>query len=703
MSHVNPLFGGRGAAWAAIAGIVFGVAAMRSSHAADPIGDDVSPLDRLLGPAQPAPVGRPAGADQPRGVEEVANRPPAPASADIAAAEKRLREAYAADLEQIRDPVRRRKLFDEMIGAALEKDTPAPGRWAAVELARAIAAEAGEATLVRRALETRVALFADQDLLGAMMDFLQAARDAGLKRGSPELIAAALDVNREALAAARRDANRVAIAGRAVGLAALLLPELPANDQDKFRPLVRTQQERTDEIAAICEAAAAARGVLQGNPDDHAANAAAGFAAAWAGEWATAADHLRRTKDRKLKAAAEKEAAAAQPPPEAEAFDLAEAWWDAVVENGADKVLAPRPSPQPTKAVRNAIMMHAADCYKKALPGLNQIDRKLAEKRIEEAARAQQNEERGEKTEDDREDKKILIVKGPAFDENRFAAAEDRRALLFRQLGNAWIERRRNDVGRLQQDLTMNRTEWAGSLHLQNRDAALPRKQQLVTEILQRDPKFADGWLCDAYLAILAGDREKAVQSLDEADKLMDADAKQLFCGQQLLDAAQALLMLGDIERAQGLKNALENRFPRDPGVKFLGARIDTEQRQFRQANQVLREMFREPNPSLWLAAEYAWFKAANPIEELRDFKEADQALQMVLKAGKGPLWKALRAQAAVLAADGRWDDAIQTLDGAAEQAPLVFGKDIAAQRDAYVKRESFDFNTIKKPQGAPR
>jgi len=249
----------------------------------------------------------------------------------------------------------------------------------------------------------------------------------------------------------------------------------------------------------------------------------------------------------------------------------------------------------------------------------------------------------------------------------------------------------------------MNRTEWAGSLHLQNRDAALPRKQQLVTEILQRDPKFADGWLCDAYLAILAGDRQKAVQSLDKADKLMDADAKQLFCGQQLLDAAQALLMLGDIERAQGLKNALENRFPRDPGVKFLGARIDTEQRQFSQANQVLREMFREPNPSLWLAAEYAWFKAANPIDDLRDCKEADRALQIVLQAGKGPLWKALRAQAAVLAADGRWDDAIQTLDEAAEQAPLVFGEDIAAQRDAYVKRESFDFNTIKKPQGAPR
>jgi tetratricopeptide (TPR) repeat protein len=703
MSRIDLVLGKHGGVWAAIVGTLVGVAAVRSTNAAEPAGDDVSPLDRILGPEQVAAPGPAREADPPRSVDvddEVAIRPPAPPLADIAAAEKRVREAYGADLQQVRDPVLRRNLFDELIGAARGPDTPAPERWAAMELAREIAAEAGEATLVRRALETRVASFADQDWLGPMMAFLQAARNAGLKRGSPELFEAALDVNREALAAARRDADRVAIASEAIMLAAEMLPNLPANDQDRFRPLVRTQQERTDEITAICQQAAAARGVLQGNPDDHAANAAVGFAAAWAGDWVTAADHLRRTKDRKLKAAAEKEAAAAQPLAPAEAFGLAESWWDAVVEDGQNQaavILAPRPPPQPTLLVRQAIRVHAADFYEKALPDLNQLNRKLAEKRIEEAAKAERGKHVAEDPEENPIRNPVLIAEGPAFDEDRFNAAEQNRAKLFLRLGDAVAEGRGSEIARLQRELTTVREEWAGSLHLQNRDPSLPRKKELVAMILRQDPGFADGWLCDCYLELLAGNRGQARVSLDKAERLMDREpARQLFCGHQLLDAGQALVVLGDVDGAQRLSNTLRKVFAQDPGVRFLEARIDIEKRLLGNADAVLRKLARVADASPTVTAEYAWFKAANPTARLRNQQEAEQAIQQTLNAKRGPLWKALRAQSALLAADGRWDEAIKTLDRAAEQAPLVFAEDIAAQRQAYVERESFFFNTIK-------
>jgi hypothetical protein len=553
--------GKRGGVWAAIAGTLLGLAAVRSANADEPVGEDVSPLDRLLGTAEAAPPGPARRADAPLGDDghdKVATRPPAPRPADITAAEKRVREAYAAELQGVRDPVGRRKLFDALIDVASDRTTPDPERWAAIELAREVAAEAGEATLVRRALEMRVASFAEQDWLGPMMAFLQAAKKAGLKRGSPDLFEATLEVNREALAAAKKDPGRVAIAREAIELAAKLEPDLPPNDRDRFRPRLLAQQEMTDKIAAICEQAEAARGVLQGTPDDHAANAHAGFAAAWAGDWVTAAGHLRRIKDRKLKAAAEKEAAMTQPPAAAEAFVLAGAWWDAVDEDGQNQgaaILSPRPPPQPTSPVRTAIMVHAADLCRKALPGLDEFDRKLAEARIEKAAEKQRAEEavEGLKKNDDGklndDEKPIVIVAGPPFDEDRFNAAEERRAGLFRQLGNAITRGTGREIARFHGELTAIRTEWAGSLPLQNRDAALPRKQELVTDILQRDPNFADGWLCDAYLALLAGDKQRAQASLDKADKLMQGDPKrQLFCGPQLLDAAQALLMLGDID-----------------------------------------------------------------------------------------------------------------------------------------------------------
>lgn len=703
MRYVQLVCGTLGGVWAAVAGTLLGLAAVRSANAHQPVGGAVPLLDRLLGPAEAAPPGPARTADAPLGDDghdKVATRPPAPRPADITAAEKRVREAYAAEFEEVRDPVGRRKLFDALIDVAGDRTTPDPERWAAIELAREVAAEAGEATLVRRALETRVASFAEQDWLGPMMAFLQAAKNAGLKRGSPDLLEASLDVNREALAAAKKDPGRVAIAREAIALAATLVPELPPNDQDRFRPRLLAQQERTDNVAAICEQAEAARGGLQGNPDDHAANAHAGFAAAWAGDWVTAAGHLRRTKDRKLKAAAEKEAAMMQPPAAAEAFGAAGAWWDAVAEDGQNQgaaILAPRPPPQPTSTVRTAIMGHAADLYRKALPGLQGLDRKEAEARIQKAAEAQRREDLVEEPQKNPVGNAVLIVAGPVFDEDRFNAAEQKRAGPFRQLGNAVARGNGPEITRLHRELTGIRTEWAGSLHLQNRDAALPRKQELVTDILRRDPNFADGCLCDAYLAILAGDKQRARASLDKADGLMRRDPqRQVFCGQQFLDAAQALLMLGDIEGAEKVKQALERRFPNDPGVKFLGARVDTEQRQFNKVNPTLRALFRDPNPSLTLAAEYAWFKAANPNEALRDPVEANKAIQHVLDAGRGPLWKALRAQAAVLAADGRWDDAIKTLDSAAQQAPLLFADDIAAQRAAYVKREFFSFTTIK-------
>jgi hypothetical protein len=90
------------------------------------------------------------------------------------------------------------------------------------------------------------------------------------------------------------------------------------------------------------------------------------------------------------------------------------------------------------------------------------------------------------------------------------------------------------------------------------------------------------------------------------------------------------------------------------------------------------------------VAADYAWLKAAVSVDRLRDPAKAKNAVRETLAAESGPHWKAWRAEAALLAADAKWDEAIVAIDKATVQAPLLFASELDRQRKAYIERRQY-------------
>jgi len=645
-------------------------------------GRPVPSLEDLLGPDDVTNANKSAG---PRPIRRgPAVDPPPPAT--IAAADKQVREAFRVELTAAgNDPVKRKQLVLSLTGAADDRGIETAQRWASLELAIEVAAKGSDPELLSEALEARDDWFSGQDSLGPMEDFLRST--FALRRGDPtELLEKALQINRDALVACRTKTDRLTIAQKLIDLAEEMTRQLPAQDQDRLRPSVRKQRAETDEIASICDSAANARRTLLEDPENAAANTILGFQSAWAGDWDTANMHLQKAGDSQFRAAAkaEREDKLVMKRVLAEAFKVAGLWWESVQEANDAGVLDPRPEPRPSSLARIAIRQHAAKIYEEALPGLdNLFDRKLAESRIAEANQLMPA--------------KVLPQQRPqawaaAFDRVTFNAAEVNREKLFADLGKAVQKQDQRWVTQVQDKLTVVRRQWAEALHLHNRDMALPERRERIAEILQRTPDFGDGWLCDCFLKMLAGDRTAAIVSFDKAVDLMRQGPRQVFAGQQYLDAAEAALSLGKVEDATKLKNNLQKRFPNDLGVKFLAARIAVEKKLFTNANEIFGDLMKEQNLHPVIVAEYAWFKAANPVDRLRDVKAAEVAIERTLGANHGPLWKALRARAAVLAAAGRWDQALETLDEAERQAPLLFAEEFQFQRAEYLKRQEYFF-----------
>ena len=226
-----------------------------------------------------------------------------------------------------------------------------------------------------------------------------------------------------------------------------------------------------------------------------------------------------------------------------------------------------------------------------------------------------------------------------------------------------------------------------------NRDTALVRRQQLVSEMLGRQPDFGDGWLCDCYLKILDGKAVPAQESLKRAVDLMNKDpVRQVYCGQQILDAGNAALLLGDRQLGENLRNLLKAQMPNHPGVKLYQAMIYVDKSMFSEAVSLLEEVMKD-NSGLdrsAIAADYAWLKAAVPVDRLRDPTKAKAAVMETLAAESGPHWKAWRAEAALLAADAKWDEAIAMVDKATKQAPLLFASELDRQRKSYIDRKQY-------------
>jgi len=87
------------------------------------------------------------------------------------------------------------------------------------------------------------------------------------------------------------------------------------------------------------------------------------------------------------------------------------------------------------------------------------------------------------------------------------------------------------------------------------------------------------------------------------------------------------------------------------------------------------------------LHGEIAWFFAAAPPPHAAPAKARELIGAVV---GRNPPWQALRAEAALLAQDNRWDDALATLARAEQRAPLFMAEEIGVQREAYENRRPY-------------
>jgi hypothetical protein len=666
-----------------------------------PFADPPS-LDEILGPpTEPTGIKRDEDAQErtlaPL-IEPPARRGPpaiAPPEAEAQAAQRKVRDAFAAEIQAARDSAGQAKLIGQLLEVADDPGLDHVNRFAIVEVALAEATRGAEPHLVREALQARSEWFANQDSVGPMVSYLKEVTEKTLGDAAT-MLTAALEVSQQAM-----DAGRPVEAEAAITIAKAQLLRVSADVADRLRPDVQSQELRTVEMLSVFREADAAMKVLAESPADPVANLRAGFRAVWVCDWDKAKQHFARGQNHELKAAAMADLACPEEPNAAALSAVAGKWWAAAadpeeVKNDLDGELPIRPS----KTVREGIRQHASRLYQRALKSgsgiTNPIDRKLAESRIEQAtdAKKRQGYLAAESQRIGTRPEEIQpAAESQLFDEAAFVKAEAEISELFKKLGRSVAARDTRAVQQFHQQLTAVRQRWCEALHLFNRDVALLRRQQLVAEMLERQPDFGDGWLCDCYLKILDGKAAPAQESLNRAVDLMNKDAaRQVYCGQQILDAGNAALLLGDRQLGENLKNFLKARVPHHPGVKLYQAMIYVDKSMFSEALALLDELLKDTTglDRSVIAADYAWLRAAVPVDRLRDPAKAKAAVQETLAVESGPHWKAWRAEAALLAAEGKWDEAIAMLDKATVQAPLLFASELDRQRRSYIDRREY-------------
>lgn len=662
--------------------------------AAPPVDDGKVPgaLDVLFGKGTQYPEKQ--ARDQRPAEEDLTSQPPAPKAPLVAppaadalqASKKKVRDAYDTEIKAAINAEGISKLVAELTAFADGKAVSATDRYALLDVALEVATTGTDPREVQALLATRAERFTGQDGLRPMLQFLE-LRKADGRGDAAALIETALELSRAAMSDDRPD-----IAVKAVEAAAGMVARLSANDADRLRPRVRSQESETAGVTSVFAAAEQAAKVLQDRPADAKSNSQLGFRAAIVGDWAAAIGHWQKGRNAMLAAAAAAEAGLPAHPAAADLHAVAGKWWDASepVVPQQDKLTGDQPIMIPP-VVQSAIRRHASTLYDRALhaePGLTDaLDVRLAKTRVEQV-RGRQSAARMEVAEP------ALVVGSQQFDEPAFRAAEEKRADLFDDLGRACANRDRYNVTRLQRALTTVRDEWSRALHLYNRDQALPRRQELVKEVLRRQPDYADAHLCDCYLKMLDGKPGPAKESLARAVNLLDKEpARQLFCGQQLLDAGAAALMLGDRPLADKLKNFFRRgEFAGHPGVRLYEAMIYVDKKMFSEAVEELEKVMANTTglDRPVIAAEYAWLRAASPTERLRNKNAAAAAVKETLASSSGPQWKAWRAHAALLASEDRWDAAIAAVDRASQQAPMLFADELERQRRSYEDRAEY-------------
>jgi hypothetical protein len=622
---------------------------------------------------------------------------PPPAAEDIAAEKRTVREAFAPEIRSAQaDSFGRARVVGELIKYADDKSLSPGLRYATLEIAIEVAGQGDDPQLMREALHSRADRFENQDAMQPMLDFL--ARPRG---GDQVWVAeASLDLGEDAL-----EARRVNVALEANRLAADAMKKTAAKETDRLRPRRQRLEERASDIENVFRWAAEAEQVVKAKPEDLQANTQLGFRAVVNRDWNEALRYFEKGRNELLADAAKKELAIPRDAKAREVWGIGESWWKSASDEAPPGPFQDR-SIIESPFVKREIRSHAIECYLRAItldPDVaNPIELKQLKTRIE----AMGPQEEG--VADPRSVPKQLVGGGPIaappiqFNAAAFWAAEQKRSDLFDDLRAAVNAGNAQAVLRLQQQLTILRGQWSQALHLYNRDAGLPERQAAIQKILGAQPDFADGHLCDCYLKILDGQKDEARKSLAKALDLIQLNLPlQLWCGKQLLDSSAAALMVDDQVNAEKVKNFFRQKpFVGHPAVRFNEAIVFINKSMFSEAIDELEKLRQKPSPDVdpvEIAAEYAWLKAAVPVDRLRDNAVAGKAIEEVFAANRGPQWKAWRARAANLAAEKKWDEAVQAVETANMQAPLIYAGELDRQRKDYLTQKPYFIERKKR------
>jgi hypothetical protein len=313
-------------------------------------------------------------------VAGVAKRLPVPASAQLEASRRMLRELYADDLRDASATGRRglaRKLFESARGTA---DNPAD-RFALYEGAYRAATAASAAPLCVEAIDALARVY-EIDGSWIKADALCRMNPKGLPGAdSAALARCGLMVVDELLAAGDvANASRVLTA----------LEGAASRDPDLKRGLQQRKTESTA-VRAARERAVAAMKRLAVNPADPGANFEAGwYLCARGREWARGLPLLAKGDKGDLKSLAERDLSGADSSEESAA--LADAWWEVAERKGM------------SAGEQASVRAHAARWYRRAQPGATGLLTLKIEQRLVEAGGRQQGGEMGGGTRPPRDD-----------------------------------------------------------------------------------------------------------------------------------------------------------------------------------------------------------------------------------------------------------------------------------------------------------
>jgi tetratricopeptide (TPR) repeat protein len=602
-----------------------------------------------------------------------------------------VREAFAADIHSAQaDSLGRARVVGELIKYADDKSLSPGQRYATLEIAIEVAGQGDDPQLMRDALHSRAARFENQDAMQPMLDFL--ARPRGGDK--VWVVEASLDLGEDAL-----EARRVDVALKANRLAAEVIKKTAAKDADRLRPRRQSLEERSSDMENIFRQAAEAEQIVKAKPEDLQARTHLGFRAVVNRDWNEALKYFEKGRNELLADAAKKERSG---PPDAAARDvwgLAEAWWKSASDEATPGPFQDR-STIDSSLVKQEVRKHAIELFRRAIVLDPDVANAIELKQL--AARIAGLGPQAGAAVGPLPVPKLQVGVRPMvapviqFNAAAFWAAEGKRSGLFDDLRSAVNDGNQQAVLRLQQQLTALRGLWSQALHLYNRDAGLPERQAAIQKVLREQPDFADGHLCDCYLKILDGQKEAARKSLAKTLDLIQQNLPlQLWCGKQLLDSSAAALMVDDQVKAEKVKNFFRQKpFVGHPAVRFNEAIVFINKSMFSDALDELEKLRQKPSPDdvdpIQIAAEYAWLKAAVPVDRLRDNAAAGKAIEEVFATDRGPQWKAWRARAANLAEENKWDDAVKAVETATIQAPLIYADELDRQRKSYADKKKY-------------